>query len=197
MSAATTSSINRVKCFLCVSFFLVATVAFAAPERTTKKKGGNSEGPKAVEQQADLDPNQVQQLERLRMPLQHDVDGLCTHVDRAATVGQHRIGVDDQVASGQHAVGRLEVGDRAAHAGLALVVGERPAVGYKRKLADLNRDSIFLREFLGQAALSALDAVTISVSETPKRELSSSTTTTSPRATTRPLTTTFTGSPTF
>ena len=37
---------------------------------------------------------------------------------------------------------------------------------------------------------------TISVSETPKRELSSSTTTTSPRATTRPLTTTSTGSPT-
>ena len=37
---------------------------------------------------------------------------------------------------------------------------------------------------------------TISVRDTPKRELSSSTTTTSPRATTRPLTMTSTGSPT-
>jgi hypothetical protein len=65
MFAAISSFTNRVKCFLCVSFFLFATVAFAAPEQTTKKKGASSQQPKAAEQQADLDPNQQQQLERM------------------------------------------------------------------------------------------------------------------------------------
>ena len=65
MFAAIPSFTNRVKCFLCVSFFLFATLAFAATEQTTKKKGASSQQPKAAEQQADLDPNQLQQLERM------------------------------------------------------------------------------------------------------------------------------------
>lgn len=65
MFAATSSFTNRLKCFLCVSFFLFATVAFAAPEQATKKKGAGSQQPKAAERQADLDPNQQQQLERM------------------------------------------------------------------------------------------------------------------------------------
>ena len=64
MFAAISFFTNRVKCFLCVSFFLFATVAFAAPEQT-KKKNASSEWPKAAEQQADLDPNQQHQLERM------------------------------------------------------------------------------------------------------------------------------------
>ena len=65
MFAAIPSFTNRVKCFLCVSFFLFATLAFAATEQTTKKKGASSQQPKAAEQQADLDPSQLQQLERM------------------------------------------------------------------------------------------------------------------------------------
>jgi len=55
----------RLTCFLWVSFFLFATVAVAAPEQTKKKKGVSSERPKAAEQQADMDPNQQQQLDRM------------------------------------------------------------------------------------------------------------------------------------
>src|SRR4029078_8489735 len=47
-----------------------------------------------------------------------------------------------------------------------------------------------------QLFISFVGGPTISVSEMPKRELSSSTTTTSPRAMMRPFTTTSTGSPT-
>jgi hypothetical protein len=66
MFAATSSFTTRVKCFLCVSFFLFATVALAAPEQKTKKKGASSERPKAAEQQADMDESQQQQqLERM------------------------------------------------------------------------------------------------------------------------------------
>lgn len=65
MFAATFSFPMRLTCFLWVSFFLFATVAVAAPEQTTKKKGVSSERPKAAEQQADMDPNQQQQLDRM------------------------------------------------------------------------------------------------------------------------------------
>jgi hypothetical protein len=65
MFAATSSFTMRVKCFLWVSFFVFATVALAASEQTTKKKGASSERPKAAEQQADIDPNQQQQLDRM------------------------------------------------------------------------------------------------------------------------------------
>jgi hypothetical protein len=65
MFAATFSFPMRLTCFLWVSFFLFATVAVAAPEQTKKKKGVSSERPKAAEQQADMDPNQQQQLDRM------------------------------------------------------------------------------------------------------------------------------------